>query len=340
MGKTRENTGMAADESQKQKKKVIDEARKEGKTVHFASLISICHLEISELETHFQKYKGRVVLRDDNVKDDSDSCAVFTEQGSSASTHTQVKNGRCTIVIENSTVRMSRYLDTSVKTQMAKIIVQHGRPSRYSWAKSVRSSFGRTVMGETIWESSFTTRLGKSSKLGMPICKPRKRTILVCVCGRHKSGWEETKHWPNVVSVYERRWFENQHLSLTMCIWVAFNEIAKRAEILWTITETCSNPESLQQQKKNYLVQGNLTQTSLHGPMIWTVMQRNVWSDVENWRTKLSSNCTKSQLHALMTINSKKKNWNLFENCQTYALKLSWNACIWHALVDQTFYGQ
>ena len=34
MGKTRENTGMAADESQKQKKKVIDEARKEGKTVH------------------------------------------------------------------------------------------------------------------------------------------------------------------------------------------------------------------------------------------------------------------------------------------------------------------
>ena len=34
-GKTREDTGEAADESQKQKKKVIDEAGKEGKTVHF-----------------------------------------------------------------------------------------------------------------------------------------------------------------------------------------------------------------------------------------------------------------------------------------------------------------
>ena len=39
-------------------------ARKEGKTVHFTSLMN-CHLEISELETQFQhtfKYK-RVVLR-------------------------------------------------------------------------------------------------------------------------------------------------------------------------------------------------------------------------------------------------------------------------------------
>ena len=32
-----------------------------------------------------QKYKGRVVLRGDIVRDDSGSFAVFTEQGSSAS---------------------------------------------------------------------------------------------------------------------------------------------------------------------------------------------------------------------------------------------------------------
>ena len=30
----------------------------------------------------------------------------------------------------------------------------------------------------------------------------------------------------------------------------------------------------------------------------------------------------------------------ILKNCQKYALKLSWNVCIWHALVDQTFYGQ
>ena len=32
------------------KKKLMDEARKEGKTVHFASLMDICHLKNSELE--------------------------------------------------------------------------------------------------------------------------------------------------------------------------------------------------------------------------------------------------------------------------------------------------
>ena len=40
---------MATDESQKQKE-VIVETRKEGKTVHFASLMDVCHLKNSELE--------------------------------------------------------------------------------------------------------------------------------------------------------------------------------------------------------------------------------------------------------------------------------------------------
>ena len=67
------------------KKQVIDEARNKGRKVHFASLMDICHLKDSELEPQYQKYKGRVVLRGDIVKDDSGSYAVLTEQGSSAS---------------------------------------------------------------------------------------------------------------------------------------------------------------------------------------------------------------------------------------------------------------
>ena len=47
--------------------------------------MDICHLKNAELEAKHQKYKGRVVLRGDIVKDDSGSYAVFTEQGSSAS---------------------------------------------------------------------------------------------------------------------------------------------------------------------------------------------------------------------------------------------------------------
>ena len=73
------------------KKEVIDKARTSGATVHFASLMDICHLKNAELETKHQKYKGRVVLRGDIVKDDSGSYAVFTEQGSSASQMTAAK---------------------------------------------------------------------------------------------------------------------------------------------------------------------------------------------------------------------------------------------------------
>ena len=73
------------------KKEVIDEARTKGVKVHFASLMDICHLKNAELETKHQKYKGRVVLRGDIVKDDSGFYAVFTEQGSSASQMTAAK---------------------------------------------------------------------------------------------------------------------------------------------------------------------------------------------------------------------------------------------------------
>ena len=73
------------------KKEVIDEARTKGAKVHFASLMDICHLNNAELEAKHQKYRGRIVLRSDIVKDDSGSYAVFTEQGSSASQMTAAK---------------------------------------------------------------------------------------------------------------------------------------------------------------------------------------------------------------------------------------------------------
>ena len=71
---------------------MIDEARTSGATVNFASLVDMCHLKNAEVEAKQQKYKGRVVLRGDIVKDDSGSYAVFTEQGSSASQKTAAKS--------------------------------------------------------------------------------------------------------------------------------------------------------------------------------------------------------------------------------------------------------
>ena len=119
--------------------------------------MDIFHSKNAELETKHQKYKGRVALQNDIVKDDSGSYAVFTEQDSSASQMTAAKvmdiksrlpgcagqaadavsvfpgkNGGCSTIIENSKIGMSRHLDSSTTTQMAQIMVQYGRPSRSS----------------------------------------------------------------------------------------------------------------------------------------------------------------------------------------------------------------
>ena len=61
---------------------------------------------------------------------------------------------------------------------MAKIIVQNGRPSRSSWAKSVRSSFSRTIMGKAILENPSESRLGEGFQLGKLIRTPWKGLFL------------------------------------------------------------------------------------------------------------------------------------------------------------------
>ena len=73
------------------KKKLFLKHKETKKKVHFASLMNTCHLKNAKLEPKLQKYKGRVVLRGDIVKDDSGAYAVFTEQGSSATQMTAAK---------------------------------------------------------------------------------------------------------------------------------------------------------------------------------------------------------------------------------------------------------
>ena len=98
------------------------------------------------------------MLRGDIVKDNSGSYAVFTEQGSAASqltaakimdvvsrlpgcdgqaadavsAYTQVKMEDAPKLLNIPKIGMSRHLDSSTTTQMAKIMVQYGRPSRSS----------------------------------------------------------------------------------------------------------------------------------------------------------------------------------------------------------------
>ena len=55
-------------------------------------------------------------------------------------------------------------------------------------------------------------------------------------------------------------------------------------------------------------LQGNVMQKPyLLGLLTWMVTQRNVWKDIANLQIKRLNSYTKSQHHAWMTINLKKK---------------------------------
>ena len=200
--------------------------------------MDICRLKNSELEPKHQKYKGRVVLRGDIVKeDDSGSDAVFTEQAHLRHTWQPPKwwiSYQGFLDAQNKQLTQNQ-LTLKSKWKMLRNCwkfpnwnaqtfgfvyhdtngLNHGpvwRPSRSSRAKSARSSFSRTVAGTAIREISVGARLWKSSTLGMLICKPWTRIIHVCECGWDKIGWKETKYWSDVERTYETRWFRRTNI--------------------------------------------------------------------------------------------------------------------------------
>ena len=89
-------------------------------------------------------------------------------------------------------------------------MVQYGRSSRSSWAESVRSSFGRIVMGKAIWEK-IEGRLGEGFQLWMLIRTPWRRIVLICVW--MTSNWlERSKTLIHVESTQYRSWFGRTHI--------------------------------------------------------------------------------------------------------------------------------
>ena len=214
------------------------------------------------------------------------------------------RNGICSKIIENYKIGMSRHLDSFATTPQ--IMVKYWRPSCSSWAKSVRSSFGRTVMGKAFWENPVETGLGENSKLGMSLCTSWKRIILICVCGWHKIGWKETKHWSDVENTQQRSRLGRTNIFLGSCI-------------LGLHSKTMPNEQRYCRQLQNHVWIANFRGENskkyhvlkifvfLHGLMTWLVMQRNVWSDIVSWQTRRLSNSTKYLLHASMSTTSKEE---------------------------------
>ena len=129
-------------------------------------------------------------------------------------------------------------------------------------------------------------RLGRSSELRMFIRYSRKRTMLVCVCGRFKALTKESI-------------WASQHHSSTMFIWVALQESVRLARILWIITGKCPNQGLLPVRQKNDQKQkprrNLLPKRYLHGPMTWKVMQISV---ERYWEF---AHITTEQLHKVAT---------------------------------------
>ena len=238
--------------------------------------MDICHFQNHQLEPKHQKYKGRVVLRGDIAKDDSDAYAVFTEQGSSASqmtaakvmevferlpdcagqaadavsAYTQNKMEDVPRLLKKSKVRVSRFLDASSTTQVAQIMVKRRRPLGSSRMKFVRSPACWPHVGETKLRRFYW--LGKSTWLGMSVTSPKTRIILIGSRGWHKHWLEESRkrllcgrnEWNLWIS-------ENQHHFLTTKIWDVLNVNVKRTRVLLANKEKCSTHESLLQQLKS-----------------------------------------------------------------------------------------
>ena len=118
-------------------------------------------------------------------------CSEKAADAVSAYTQVKMEDAPSLLNFRSQNVQIFGYVYQSTNVQS---MVQCGRPSRSSRKESVRSSLGRTFMGTAIGDSSIRIRLGKSFKLGMFICQPNKRTILICVCGRYQNGRQNRKH--------------------------------------------------------------------------------------------------------------------------------------------------
>ena len=189
------------------------------------------------------------------------------------------QNGRCSQIFENSEIGVSRHLDSSTTTQMAKIMVQYGRPSCSSWAESVLSSFGRTIMGKAVWENPIEVRWVKGFQLWMSHCTSWKGLFLSVNVDDRKIGCKETNHWSDVETTQQRSRIGTTNMFLGSCI------LGLHSKTMWNkqkycgqSQEPCSIREFLRGDQRNY--HSLKIFVFLHGLMIWLVMQRSVWNDI------------------------------------------------------------
>ena len=184
--------------------KTLSNFKEEGKTFHFAVCLDTYHLLNSGVEV--PKIQICVVLRGDAVKDGCDSCAVFGEQGSSASHMTAAK---VLDVVSSFTLTPTWTWRTlkifwachNKNAQLFGLRLQrsrcptswskHSRSGGTTWRTFLRTSIGRITLGTTIRNIHTRRKLGESTWMGILIFAPREGFIALWLCGRHKKKCRE-----------------------------------------------------------------------------------------------------------------------------------------------------
>ena len=316
---------------------VIDEARKEGKTVHFASSMDIWHLKNSESEPTFQKYKGRVVLRGNSVQVDSGSYAVFTEQGSSAS---QMRAAKVMDILSRLSGCAGQAADaedayTQLKMEDAPTLLKIPKSEcpdmwirlpKHNWPKSCfsmedpvvlleRNLYGHPLAG-LLWETEF------------------EKVLL-------EHGWEKVPNWECFFVKRDK----GPLARIRVC--GRFQTASKKQNIdpMWKVLmkEVDLGEQRYCGKLQKYVWIQNLCRSKRKTALFQETRRRHLFVVLRYGRSCKEmcgarycelANKTPQQLYKVTTpcldaIISKKKNWDLLEK---------W--CIWHALVDQAFYGQ
>ena len=160
----------------KSKKEVILEAQRDKKKAHFASLMDMCPFKNAESEPKLQKYKGRVVLRVDIVKDDW-SLRSFYWTGLVCVPDDCCKNHGCCCEI-------SRLWWTSSGCS----VCLHPGENWRMLPDCSKFPNRRIDVGKTIRRSFIRTWMGENSELGMYVRSSETRDISVRFSGWHQNG--------------------------------------------------------------------------------------------------------------------------------------------------------
>ena len=207
----------------------------------------------------------------------------------------QSENGRCSQVIQNSKIGVSRHLDSSTTTQMAKIMVQYGRTQSFLLSEICMVILWQDYYGKGNLRKSYWNMDGRKFQIGnVSLFIVGKDYSYLCMwmtwnwLERNKILFRCGKYSIKKLILGEPTSFlDHVYLGCTQRQCEVSQDIVDNYRTMFESRISAGwSREITIPSKSSYF---------FHGLMIWWVMQRNVWSDCE------LANKTTQQLYKVST---------------------------------------